>query len=673
MAGGFLKAVSNEELVEEEETQAAIDEESSEDSGLAIDQLASFVRRRFETLRNHRSSEKLTERYLQALRSYKGEYSAKKQMEISQFGGSDVFAKITAVKCRGATALLRDVFLGADRSWGVDPTPVPELPEDVTSSVDQLIAMEMQEMQARGIAVPPEIMEKRRTQLMDAAYKAAYKRAREHAGKAELKLDDVLTEGRFYEAMVEFLTDLPLFPFACIKGPVVQHSIEVKWTNGQMQTQQIPRMFWYRVSPFDLYFSGGASTVEDAEVIERVRLSRADLNALIGVPGYDEDSIRGALEEYSEGLHSSQYQEGESERADLEHRELRDENFLDSLEYHGTIPGQLLLDYGFTEEQIPDAVLDYSVVCWVVGRHVIKVQLNPNPKKRHPYYITSFEKIPGSLYGSGIPEIIEDVQNVANATLRSLVNNLSIASGPQVSINEDRLSPSTNPDNLYPWKRWRFISDPMGDQSQPINFFQPTSNARELLEVYQAMTNIADETSAIPRYITGSEKVGGAARTASGLSMLMNNASKVLQNVAASIDRDVMQPLLQDLYIMLMLTDTTGLLRGDEKIVVKGVSVAMQKDTDRMRRLEFLQITANPLDSQIVGTGGRAAILRTLAEDLGMPGDDIVPSEQELVAIQQQQQQMLAAQAQGGQAPSPGSAPAQGPEGQFDNQFRTGV
>ena len=97
--------------------------------------------------------------------------------------------------------------------------------------------------------------------------------------------------------------------------------------------------------------------------------------------------------------------------------------------------------------------------------------------------------------------------------------------------------------------------------SSRYRFFQPNSNAQELFGVYEKFTQIADELSAIPRYITGSERLGGAGRTASGLAMLMGNAAKILQTVAANIDNDVIEPAVAELYDMVMLTDTTGLLQ----------------------------------------------------------------------------------------------------------------
>jgi hypothetical protein len=211
------------------------------------------------------------------------------------------------------------------------------------------------------------------------------------------------------------------------------------------------------------------------------------------------------------------------------------------------------------------------------------------------------------------------------------VNNLSIASGPQVVINKDRIAPGADVEDLYPWKRWYMTSDPMGQNAQaPVSFFSPQSNAGELLQVYQFFSNMADDLSAIPKYLSGSGATGGAGRTASGLSMLMSNASKVLQSVAANIDRDVMTPALTEVYDLLMLTDDSGLLQGDETIKVMGVNVAVQRETQRARQIEFLTATANPLDAQIMGAKGRAAVLRSVSKTIGLDGEEVVPNEDQI-------------------------------------------
>lgn len=628
------------EYDDQSEQQARREEQQSREA------LAHHVRDQWEIFRNHSTTISLREAMVSAMQTYNGQYSNMKLSEIRQFGGSEVYARMAAVKCRGATAMLRDVFLGSRRPWDIEHTPKPSIPDTVGGDIDMLVQMEASALAQAGQPIDPGMMIQRRTQLQEAAFRAALKTAKKQAEFASIYIDDLLVEGRFYDAMAQFLIDLPIFKFAVIKGPVILNKTEIAWENGKMVVTTRPKMEWRRVNPFNVYFTPGASCMEDADVIEKVRMSRADISCLLGLKGYDEQALRNVLDDYDKGLLDFQ-DDNDSMQADLEGREnptLNRSGMIDMIEYHGHIQGEMLLQHGVPKEQVPDRLKDYSVDLWLIGRYVIKVQINPNPKKRHNYYGTSYEKVPGSIYGHSLIELVQDIQDVANATLRSLVNNMSIASGPQVMINEDRISTTTNSNTLYPWKRWRFRSDPMQNQSEkPIDFFQPQSNAAELLTIYKTMLDLADEVSALPRYITGSDKIGGAGRTASGLSMLMGNASKVLQNVASQIDHEVMEPLLEDVYAMIMLTDTTGILRGDESIVVKGVAVAIQKETDRMRKLEFLQITGNPVDMQILGLEGRAALLRSLSEDLGMPDTDVVPSEDQLRAKLEQQAAIAAA------------------------------
>jgi hypothetical protein len=287
---------------------------------------------------------------------------------------------------------------------------------------------------------------------------------------------------------------------------------------------------------------------------------------------------------------------------------------------------------------IADELRDYHVDAYVIGSHIIKANLSPSPRARHPYFITSFEKVPGTPLGNGLTDMIADLQDVANATLRSLVNNMSIASGPMVVINDDRVRPEDNVEELYPWKRFHASSDPVGNNSKPpVEFFQPQSNSQDLLTVFRAFVDLSDDVSAIPKYI-GGQASGGAGRTASGLAMLMGNASKILQTVAANIDRDVFELALQQLADLVMLSDTTGLLTGEESVYVQGVSVAVQRETLRQRQLEFLQATGNPIDMSIIGIKGRGSVLRSVAQTIGLDGDEIVPSDDDLEKQQQAQQ-----------------------------------
>lgn len=680
---GFVRIVSPDELHATEAANAEAREAAREAELSARQDMSSlrgYIDKRWAITRDHRASRGINDRLMASLRTFNGEYDPDQEAEIAKFGGSRVYSRIVGTKARGATALLRDIYFSADRPWELLPTPEPNLPDDVAQSIPKLVQIEVQTMQQSGMPITDDMIQQRMKQLMEAARRATVKNAEKEAKKSTSKLDDMLVEGGFYDAFSQFLVDLPLFPFAVLKGPSVKMIDAVTWESGSAVIKQRPQLVWSRVSPFDFYFTPGVTHIADAETFERLRWTRKDLQDLIGLPGWNEAAVRAALEEYDGGLRDWM-DTPDSERSIQEDREdpnWNRSNMIDAMEFHGNVPGKLLREWGMGEETVQDTALDYHVQSWVCGNYVLKVQISPSPRKRHPYFVTSFEKVPGTPIGNSLVDMLEDIEEVANASLRNLVNNMGLASGPQVVVLENRFGVTENTDELYPWKRWYMADAPGQGALPPISFYQPNSNAAELLGIYQKMTEIADEVSAIPRYITGSGATGGAGRTASGLSMLMGNASKVLQQVAHNIDTDIMHNMLRSLHDLTMLTDSS-VLRGDEQIQVKGVSTVMSREAERARQLEFLQLTANPIDMQITGTEGRAEVLRAIADDLGMPADRIVPSEEAMAA---RQQQMLMAQQANAQATGegekagvsqPGPANSTGPvENTVQPGFNTG-
>ncbi len=255
--GGLLRVVSNADITAADDAQRAAREAARKEGRLepALDDLAAFIRKRFDQMRRHRDSNAgWTNRLLDALRMFNGEYDPGKLSAIREFGGSEIYARIVAVKCRASTAMLRDIYLSASgRPWAVDPTPNPTIPDDPRAAIDDLVGAEAGLAgQGAGAGVvdpatgmpttPPteEEIAARRAHLESALEDAAVKKARDEASEAEKALDDMLVEGGFYKALSEFLTDLPLFPFAAIRGPIVYMTNTIQWEKGGVGTDGKP-------------------------------------------------------------------------------------------------------------------------------------------------------------------------------------------------------------------------------------------------------------------------------------------------------------------------------------------------------------------------------------------------------------------------------------------------
>jgi hypothetical protein len=439
---GILRVVSAADTQAQQDATKASQNTIGNITDLQIQGLAGHILRQFWIFSRHRNTVAgWNNRLLQALRVFNGQYDPEKLAAIKAFGGSDVYARVIAVKCRGASSLLRDIYLGADRPWGIEPTPTPSIPDTDDQAIQAQVRAEIAALMSQGVRPQASDVQERLAELRMEALAKAEKQAREDADLAEKRIDTILDEGGFYEAMAEFLVDLPVFPYAVLKGPVVRMVEDIKWENGQLTQKRFPRMFWNRVSPFDIYWTPGVNKIEHANVIERQRMTRAQLNNLIGLPGFNDAEIRAALEAYGRGGLYNWMEVTDAERAVSERREnpqMNESGMIDVLEWNGMVQGQMLIDHGFTDKQIPNPELDYFVQAWVCGRYTLKCQIVPNPRKRHPYYVTSFEKVPGAVVGNALPDILADVQEVSNAVLRALVNNLSISSGPQVVVNDSR-------------------------------------------------------------------------------------------------------------------------------------------------------------------------------------------------------------------------------------------
>jgi len=617
-----------------------------------IQGLAAHTRRRWEVMRDHHR-ENIEDRLIQCVRARNMEYEPEKLAEIREQGGSEIFMGIVSTKCRTATAWLRDTLLGtgADKPWSLSPTPVPDVPPDVIANLQRIMEGNLQMYYAEGNApLDPMDLKQLAAGMKDTAMREMKHEAEKRVERMETKMEDQMAEGNFTKALFEFTNDIATFPYAILKGPIPRRRKVLQYGGPEgIQPVDVLRDEWERVDPFKFYWAPWGDDLQNMPIIEVHHLTRSDIEAMLGVEGYNEESIRSILADFgSGGLDWLDHDDAEFEDATGRDFDDATGDLVAAIQLWDSVPGDLLLEWGMDELEIPDPQMSYPCEVWMIDNVVIKAVLNYDPLGRKPYYLTSFEKVPGRIDGNGVADLCMDAQNMCNAAARALANNMGISSGPQVGVNISRLPAGEDITQMYPWKIWQFTQSDYADSSPPLSFFQPNSNAGELMAVFSKFMDLADEVSGIPRYMTG-QHVPGAGRTSSGLSMLISNAGKSIKQVISNIDHDVMTPMLERQYQRNLRYASDPDLIGDVQIVARGAMSLVVKGAESVRKTEFLRLVLeSPVAQQIVGLPGTAELMRDLAGNLNTNVDRLVPSREDVVKQQAaaQQQAMMMQQMQ---------------------------
>jgi hypothetical protein len=602
--------------------------------GLAMLSLASYVRGCWAEAKSAKST--INTRLLRCDRQRKGEYDPEVQATLPS-GSTLIYMMITDIKCRAAESWITDVLMSADRTFSIAPTAEPDLPEQLKAEVIQTVAMEV--MQIGGPVLPEAVMA-RAEMLYNEVNEEISERAASAAKRMESRIQDSLDESGFADQQTDLVHDFVTYPTVVMAGPLHHRKRVMQWGPDWVPQIKMKNVLDYeRVSPYDIFPSPQSTGPDDGYLIRRHRMQRKDLQSFIGHPGYNDSQIKLALDHLGRtGLR-------EWDAADSEKDHIDDKNLvfnattIDAIEFWGSCSGSDLRDWGMKGV---DPYTDYEANVWLVGPYAIRAAINSDPLGRRPFSTASFRKVPGSFWGQALPESMRDVQIMCNAAARALAMNMGIASGPQVEVTTDRLTPGQVLTEMHPWKIWQTTSDRTGGGQPGIRFFQPNMNAEALLGVYQYFQKVADEVTGVPNYLYGSSAVSGAGRTASGLSMLMENAAKGIKHAILNLD-SAKARMIKQAFEYFMRYDPDPSIKGDMQIVPVGVVATLIKESVQEKRQAFLAATANPIDFQIMGPAGRASVLHQVAGTLDMDADDIVP-DPEVIRAQMRQQMQQAQQ-----------------------------
>lgn len=587
-----------------------------------IDALGTILIAEFTQAENARRETE--ERWLKDLRQYRGIYDPEVLALIGK-NRSKAFVRATRVKVKTVDARVADLLFpsGTERTWTAEPTPVPSL--DRTTKRNIVMALE-------------QVLQREPTpQEVEAGVKKAVGEA---AKKMVSVIDDQLAEADYQTTARKVLHSGHLYGTGVLKAPLVERKTRSKfvlehgkWT---MKTESYVVPFVDYVPVWRFYPDMSAVTLADCRyVFERHLMTRAALGDLAKKKSFKSGVIKDYILANPRGAQTPRYFDTEirsiGERAAAQPK---DDGTYEILERWGWLDGELLAGAGV--EVPPERMHEtfFSNVWMLPNGEIIKVVLQPINGVTWPYHIYYADKDETSIFGDGFASVMRDDQTMINASTRMVLDNGALTAGPQFEVNMALLSPSERADDMFPFKIWpRNGQDP---NSPAVRVIQVPNGLEELMPIVEMFKRNADDVTAIPRYMQGENATTGAAGTASGMSMLMANASIVMKDLITNYDV-VTRTFIESLYFWNMQFNPDDTIKGDFNVKARGTASLMAKEL-RAQQLDAFAATIAPEDAPYIK---REELLRQRAEAHDL--SSIIKTEEEVAAEQNNDQAKQAA------------------------------
>ena len=575
--------------------------------------LAGHIRAKFDESETGRFIHE--QRWLTAYKNFRGIYDTSTQYRESE--RSKVFIKITKTKVLAAYGQLIDILFSNKKfPLVVEPTPIPEGIAEFAhekTPVDDIIqdpygfegdgkellagALEATPVENKDFlgGIAPEYAGVPLAEGPAKLGEPQIEPARETALRLEKLIHDQLIDTNATTVFRNAIFESSLLGTGIIKGPLNFYKRVHKWESNPETGEReyvpyektVPRI--ETVSCWDFHPDPSATSIEDCEyVIQRHRLNRQQLRALIKRPFFDAEMIQEALTKgpnYEDKYYEDTIRDDETQPNTIENR-------YEVLEYWGVLDAKFAKSVGL---EISDEMSEFDQVqinAWVTGNCVIRCVLNPFTPARIPYQIFPYEVNPYQLFGIGVAENMEDAQMLMNGHVRMAIDNLALAGNLVFDVDEASLVPGQNMD-IFPGKIFRRQS---GVTGTAINGLKFPNTAGENLQMYQISRQLADEETGLPSIMHGQTGVSGTGRTASGLSMLLGGASLSLKTVVKNIDDYLLKPIGEAYFQWNMqFNESAPDVVGDLEIKPRGTAAVMQKEVRSQRLTALLQTVSNPM------------------------------------------------------------------------------
>ena len=225
-------------------------------------------------------------------------------------------------------------------------------------------------------------------------------------------------------------------------------------------------------------------------------------------------------------------------------------------------------------------------------------------------------------------------QAVLNSAWRGMLDNASAAAFPQTEIDTKIIRPAGGDDyQLRPKKVW--LRDSNAGQGEKGLFFHDVPIHQEH---YGAIINLAldfiDRETSINVLTQGDQT--NQTQTAGGMAILMNATNIMFRRMVKGWDDGITEPNMTRGYDYLMRYSNKEHIKGDYQVRARGSSVLLVREIQQQNLfLLAIQGTQHPVLAPYLKP---VEILRKMVQAMMLAADDVVKTDDEIFAEQNQQQ-----------------------------------
>jgi hypothetical protein len=605
------------------------------------------IRRRFDLAKEARKQE-IEKKLLEDARRRDGEYEPDVLEKLEMFGGSKTFDNITDPKCAGIESMLADMLVYTnDRIWGLLPTPIPELDGQVQAQAEREVVLAAMEQGIDPASSEYDEDFAAAAEDLKKQIKAAIeKEAKGRAERMERKISDQLAEGKFEEALNDFITDLATHQIAAMMGPCPQIEMVPAVRGTEVSFEERLVLGVERVSPFHVYPESLSTKPGDGDFFIRKPITDDAAKALRKIPAVKAARLAAALKRPSTGtedvdLQLETIQQGTSggnsqkPKEDHElvywwHRATQKE--IDEFEGKGTEQAESgeegELSGADVEEDVGELI---PMMGLMLNGIVIKAVPNWDKTGKPQVFVTSFRKRPGAFWGKGGAALAKGPQEQANTAARALQNNINMSAQARTVSDSTLLVDPRALDRSFPGQNISIHNRNPGDSRKAVEILETPNYTLPLLQARNAIATTLDEKSGVFPQSYGSPAQTGPAKTLGGYQLLRKDQTTTMKRTIANISQEVIGPLVKAFWLWNMLFDDDMSIKGDFHVVARGPVQSFLATEEAETILAAMELfTTNPQVQAISKPLAIATLARRLLKLNRINPGDLLKDESEI-------------------------------------------